>query len=166
MIKELLVSKTRGLNLRNGLKIGAFVLVWMMGLNPSLLLGGVGLEAGWTRGVAVGSDRIAVYGIVTNDTERPVEIVDFAMPGAAHVMLHESVLENGRMRMRHIDGFVVPPQGRTQLEPLGLHLMVMGLDQAPDVGDRLSILAEDAGGNIHELVFTVQSLDSLEFEDN
>ncbi len=44
--------------------------------------------------------------------------------------------------------------------------MVMGLDQAPDVGDRLSILAEDAGGNIHELVFTVQSLDSLEFEDN
>ena len=79
------------------------MLAWLMGLLPLQLFGDIRMEAGWTRGAAVGLDRIAVYGDVINDTEQAVRIVDLTMTGSARVMLHESVLENGRMRMRHVD---------------------------------------------------------------
>jgi periplasmic copper chaperone A len=140
------------------------MLAWLMGLMPLQLFGEIRMEAGWTRGTAVGSDRIAVYGEVINDTEQAVRIVDLAMTGSARVMLHESVLENGRMRMRHVDGLVVAPQSRVRLEPLGLHLMVMGLERPLKVGARMRIVAEDASGGSNELLFKVQSLDSVSFE--
>ncbi|RPG55482.1 MAG: copper chaperone PCu(A)C [Gammaproteobacteria bacterium TMED182] len=140
------------------------MLAWLMGLLPLQLFGDIRMEAGWTRGTAVGSDRIAVYGDVINDTEQAVRIVDLTMTGSARVMLHESVLENGRMRMRHVDGLVVAPQSRMRLEPMGLHLMVMGLERPLEVGALMRIVATDASGGINELLFRVQSLDSVSFE--
>ena len=140
------------------------MLAWLMGLIPLQLFGEIRMEAGWTRGTVAGSDRIAVYGEVINDTERMVRIVDLAMTGSARVMLHESVLENGRMRMRHVDGLVVKPRSRMSLEPLGLHLMVMGLERSLEVGALMRIIAADESGGTNELVFKVQSLDSVSFE--
>ncbi len=140
------------------------MLAWLMGLLPLQLFGDIRMEAGWTRGAAVGSDRIAVYGDVINDTEQAVRIVDLTMTGSARVMLHESVLENGRMRMRHVDALVVAPQSRMRLEPMGLHLMVMGLEGPLEVGALMRIVATDASGGINELRFRVQSLDSVSFE--
>lgn len=150
--------------LGNKRRTNLLMLAWLMGLMPLQLFGEIRMEAGWTRGTAVGSDRIAVYGEVINDTEQAVRIVDLAMTGSARVMLHESVLENGRMRMRHVDGLVVAPQSRVRLEPLGLHLMVMGLERPLKVGARMRIVAEDASGGSNELLFKVQSLDSVSFE--
>ena len=160
----MVVADSRGTGALNRRRIAALCMILMMGRGSFALRADIRMESGWTRSPAVGYDRMAVYGVVINDTDRAVRIVELLMPGAAHVMLHESVLEDGQMRMRHVDAFNIAPRSQIKLIPMGLHLMVMGLEKSLEVGAHHLIHAKDADGEAHELRFKVQSVDSLKFE--
>jgi copper(I)-binding protein len=53
--------------------------------------------------------------------------------------LHETLAENGRMRMQAVDTLSIPAAGEVSLQPGGLHVMLMGLDRTPEAGEVLNL---------------------------
>lgn len=80
----------------------------------------------WARATPPGGQTGAIYGLVANDSARAVEAVEVTTQLAAHTMIHQTVLEDGVMKMRH-GQLKVPAGGSLTLEPGGMHIMLMGL---------------------------------------
>ncbi len=66
---------------------------------------------------------------------------------ANKVQLHQSVMEGGMMKMKHVDGIDIPAKGMATLAPGGFHVMMMGLKKPLMVGHSfpLTLVFEKAG---------------------
>lgn len=83
----------------------------------------------------------AAYLTIENRGDGPDRLVGASFDGAKRVELHESFVdEQGIASMRPVDSVELSPGGEAQLEPGGLHVMLMGLDAPLSVGD--SVLTE------------------------
>ncbi len=74
-------------------------------------------------------------------------LVSASSPAAAIVELHSHVNDNGVMRMRPVTGGIAVPAGGTvELQPGGLHVMLIGLHQPLSEGQtvELELVFEDA----------------------
>ncbi len=82
----------------------------------------------------------AIYFTVTNGTDAEEQLVAASSPAAEAVELHETVDDNGVMRMVHQpEGFTIPPGGTLELMPGGKHVMLIGLDEPLEVGDTVEL---------------------------
>lgn len=134
---------------------------WVVGV---LLLAGVSLGVaadvrlleGWTRSPPPGVNRLAIYGRLVNDGAATVILSELELAGATHVMLHETVMDAGSMRMRHIDPIELSPAETLVMAPQGRHLMVMGLERQPQAGETLRVKATTRRDETY--IFSVQVL--------
>jgi copper(I)-binding protein len=76
-------------------------------------------------------------------------------------MLHETVMDAGQMRMRHIDPIELSPSKALVMAPQGLHLMVMGLARSPQAGETLTIKATTRLDEVHTFLVRVQPITAL-----
>ncbi len=92
----------------------------------------------------------AVYFLLHNPTDEPVTLIGGSTPAAARVEIHETVMQDGVMRMRELaDGLTVAAGETVALEPGGLHVMLIDLVKALEVGDELELtLVFDTGEEI------------------
>lgn len=82
----------------------------------------------------------AIYFTVINGTDAEEQLLAASSPAAEAVELHETVDDNGVMRMMHQpEGFVIPPGGTLELMPGGKHVMLIGLAEPLDVGDTVDL---------------------------
>jgi copper(I)-binding protein len=115
----------------------------LAGLWVSLLL--AALASGCTasdpaRGLEVQEARAvlepptgSVYFKVVNPTAQSDRLLRIETAAAAETMIHESVEENGVMRMvEHPEGFEVPAGGTLDFQPAGRHVMLMDLKVPPE----------------------------------
>ncbi len=66
---------------------------------------------------------------------------------ASTVELHEMVMDGGAMKMRPKDGgFVIPARGTVNLDPGGLHIMLIGLTRDIKAGDTVNAELELSDG--------------------
>lgn len=114
----------------------------------------VRVERAWMRQPAPTSGSAAVYAVVVNETDRPVTIVAATSPRVKTAELHRMSMHDGMMRMRPLEELVVPPRGRADLAPGGVHLMLFGVEGRLAPGDRLPIALKTADGT--ELPATVE----------
>ena len=139
------------------------------GLVGFLLFGVISLNAvaevqlleGWTRSPPPGVDRLAIYGRLVNDGDTPVVLSRLELAGAGQVMLHETVMDAGLMRMRHIDPIELSPSKALVMAPQGPHLMVMGLERSPQAGETLTIKAITQRDETYIFSVRVQPLSAL-----
>jgi len=109
--------------------------------------GGLRIQDAWVRPMAVevgegGSisrANSAVYLMVRNPGSGPDRLLGGETPVAAAVEVHESFLEGDVMRMREVATVEVPPRGELEFKPGGLHIMLLDLRQALNVGDTISL---------------------------
>jgi copper(I)-binding protein len=89
--------------------------------------------------VPPGQPNSAVFLTLTNDSTQSRALVAGASPIAEAVELHKHTHEGGVMRMRPVSRIEVPAQSAVQLQPGGLHVMLIGLkgDLAP--GDQVDL---------------------------
>ena len=61
--------------------------------------------------------------------------------------LHETVLQDGVMKMQHVDALDIPANGQLRMKPGGYHIMLMGLAKPLKEGDEieLTLIFEKAG---------------------
>ena len=92
----------------------------------------------------------AVYLTVLNGLDQAVQLLSASSPAADVVELHETVEENGVMRMMpRPEGFTVPAGGSVELKPGGKHVMLIGLAQPLNTGDTVDLqLTFDNGATI------------------
>jgi copper(I)-binding protein len=97
--------------------------------NPS----GIAVENAWSR-AAPGGRTAAVYLTIT-DNGASDRLVSVSTPIAETAEIHESVAENGIMKMRPTGPLPVMPGKPLTLAPGHYHVMLMGLKRPTSEGD-------------------------------
>ena len=87
---------------------------------------GLQISEAWSRATVEGRMG-AVYATIENTSEHPIRIEGIKTSVAMMAQVHESYLDNGMMRMRHIEQFTIPAGEVQKLAPGGLHIMLMRL---------------------------------------
>jgi periplasmic copper chaperone A len=84
--------------------------------------------------------RTAVYLTIRNDGAEADRLLRGESPVAAAVEIHRTAIEDGIARMRPIDAVTIPARGTAQMRPGADHLMLLGLTQRLEIGDRVPLL--------------------------
>jgi copper(I)-binding protein len=124
--------------------IWQLLLIWVAGAcnaaEPTLSPGQLSVIDAVAYPAPLAGGNGAVYFTIYNGTEREQRLVTATSPTAQTIELHESIDDNGVMRMiHHPDGFAIPVGADLTLEPGGKHLMLVGLAAPLEVGDTISV---------------------------
>ena len=119
---------------------GAAILVgWLATASPAVGSGPLFVDGAWAR-ASIGNAKVsAVYLEIDNRGEEADRLVGAAVARAGHTMIHRSVVEDGIMKMRHVDAIDIPSGASVRLEPGGLHLMLMEVSSPLEPGERISV---------------------------
>lgn len=112
----------------------------------------VTLSDAWIKSADAG-EMTGAFGALQNTTSTDVTVVSVRSAGGTMIELHETVPnESGQMVMREVEGgFVIPANGRFDLEPGGNHIMLMDLPEALTAGEELRLTLEFADGSTSEV---------------
>lgn len=99
----------------------------------------------WIR-VLPGGAPAGGYFILHNGAKQPVVLVNAKSAVFGHVMMHKTTEEAGLSRMLPVERVEVPAGGKLAFAPAGFHLMLMRPNRKVEVGDRIKITLEFAGG--------------------
>ncbi len=100
------------------------------------------VEKVWSRAAAEG--RVGVLYLTVTDEGQPDRLVGVATPVAAKAELHESLSENGVMKMRPVESIEIGSGQTLALKPGGYHVMLLGLRQALKEGDSFPVTVQFA----------------------
>lgn len=101
--------------------------------------GDLELAGAWLREPPPGRAMLAIYLEARNAGARPLTVAGVRVDGAASAGLHESVQENGMVRMRDVGAITIAPGETLRFVPGGLHVMVYGRAAAPRVGEQVGV---------------------------
>jgi periplasmic copper chaperone A len=102
-------------------------------------LGLLEVDTPWAR-ATIGTARPgAAYVTFRNTGDQLEELVDISTPAAAHPEVHEMEEEGGVMKMRPAGPLEIPPGEEVRLEPGGMHIMLMQLQQPLEEGESIPI---------------------------
>lgn len=137
---------------RNALAALALLLAGTLQAAP-----GITVEDPWTRATAPGQ---AVAGgfmtLVNGGTDD--RLLRASSPVAKEVQIHNTSMDGGVMRMRHLpDGVAVPAGARVEFKPRALHLMFMELKAPIAVGSTVPVTLEFERAGKVEATFRVQA---------
>ncbi|NPA54373.1 MAG: copper chaperone PCu(A)C [Aquificae bacterium] len=93
----------------------------------------------WIRAVPPNSKNTALFMIIENKGNKEDELISVKTDIAKMSMIHETVNENGIMKMKHIETLKIPPKSKIELKPGGLHIMLMGLKRPLKVGEKVKV---------------------------
>lgn len=116
----------------------------------------------WSRGLPVSKARLtakdtwaktanrgmtAVFGVISNPTNRPIRVIAATTP-ISPTQLHYVVKDDGQMVMKETSrGFVIPARGSLQLKPGGDHIMLMKVSKPVKAGTQVPVtLITSTGG--------------------
>ncbi len=110
---------------------------------------GLVVENGYARANGASAKAGAAFMVIKNHTDDADRLIAASTSSARKAELHTHIMDaNGVMMMREVEaGFEVPAHSATTLARGGNHIMMMGLTQAMNQGDvvTLSLTFENAG---------------------
>lgn len=124
--------------------------------------GEVVVESAWSRATVPGATTGVIYATLANQGPDAVTITGAASESARMVMIHETTMVDGVMKMRHRDEIVVPPGGRLEMAPGGVHIMLMGLKNRLQQGETVTAQIIVGEGQKINLSATIGSIGQLE----
>jgi copper(I)-binding protein len=91
----------------------------------------------WAK--AADQGMTAVFGVISNPTNRPIRVIAATSPFSP-TQLHEVVMADGAMKMQEMPrGFVIPARGQLELKPGGDHIMLMKLSRPIKAGTKVPV---------------------------
>ena len=109
-------------------------------------VGELTVETPWSR--ATSARAGGVFMMIHNGGHHGDRLIGAESDLAGRVEVHMTIMEDGVMRMRHMeDGIEVPAGGMAELKPGGFHVMLMGLTQPLAEGESfpLTLIFDEAG---------------------
>lgn len=121
-----------------------------------VILGKLELSSGWARPGAEGQSS-GVYLTIHNGTASNDTLLDLSSEVANAVEIHESIEnDDGTTSMRPAGKQVIRDGNKLELEPGGIHIMLMDLKRELAVGDSLSVSLEFARVGTKKITVPVQ----------
>lgn len=101
----------------------------------------------WARATIGQVETGAAYLTVINHGAAGDRLLAVSTPVAAKAQLHSNVMDDGVMKMRHIEAIDIEAKASTALEPGGFHVMMMGVKSPLKEGDAfpMTLTFETAG---------------------
>lgn len=94
----------------------------------------------WTRATAPGAPVGGGFVIVRNDGDKADALLGGEADFATRVEIHQSVTDDGLMKMRKLESGLEIPAGETvTLQPGGYHIMIVGLSQRLVEGEQVPV---------------------------
>ena len=93
---------------------------------------------------------------VHNAQTKPVSIIAIRSDAFASVEIHQTITQDGMMRMEPVPTLKIEPDSTVQLVPGGLHLMMMNPTNPTKPGDSLKIVIELDDGSTQDLNMLVK----------
>jgi periplasmic copper chaperone A len=124
--------------------------------NATFALGDLVVESPWAR-ESVTRTGVA-YLTVRNGGDQDDRLVGVSSEVADKAELHSSVMQDGVMKMRAVEGLDVPAHGEAVLEPGGLHIMLIGLKAPLEEGKSFALTLEFENAGEIEVTTTVEDI--------
>jgi hypothetical protein len=125
-------------------------------LLPSIALAELEISNAWIKNLPATVPVRAGYMSLYNPDSREISILSLSSEKFASVQIHQTIEEDGIMRMEHVPVLVIAPGVRLNLEPGGFHLMMMQPQEPTEPGDRIEIRIEFDDGSELSLMMTVR----------
>jgi len=107
---------------------------------------GLSVTQAWVKAPMPGMMMTAAYFELTNEGVEPITLIGVKTSFSKVSELHDMVMEEGVMQMRHADaGWVIKAGAQLSLTPGGKHAMLMGLHENLKVGQEVMIELNFAG---------------------
>ncbi|RVV99583.1 copper chaperone PCu(A)C [Mesobaculum littorinae] len=111
----------------------------------------------WITEPAPMARALAAYMTLDNAGDAAVTVTGFDAPGFAGVDLHESREVDGVTTMAPVESLEVPAGGTVVLAPGGYHVMLMGPDEMPSLGDDVPLTLTLGDGTSLEVMADVRA---------
>jgi len=134
--------------------------------DPTPHVSGVMVEHGWSRPTPPGAVVGVGYMVIHNHTDAAVRLTGATSEVATQVSMHETVADNGMMRMKPLpDGLSIDSGQSVEFKPLSYHLMLEGLKQPLKVGQKIPVTLNFERIPAQNAVLDVRSLDDAGEDD-
>ncbi len=99
------------------------------------------IENPWARSSPRMAETGVVYMVIRNKGSAPDVLIGASTDIAEAIEIHESIMENGVMKMQPVPGqrLEIPAQGAVELKPGGYHLMLLKLKQPLQEGQTITV---------------------------
>ncbi len=114
-------------------------LLLLLGSTPSHANDKLEASYAWVRPTIGDSKTTALYLNLNNYGDSGDALVGVSTPVAANCQVHQSIAENGIVRMMKLPELPLPPVTVVVLEPKSTHIMVMGLTKPLRLGDLIPV---------------------------
>lgn len=146
---------------RNGLLFQLALLVLLAGSALAAPRASLRIEQAWARATPPVA-RVAVgYLVIVNTGDTPDRLLRIDTPIAQRVEMHRSLMVNGMMQMRPIEGgAVVPAHGRLLFAPGGNHLMLINPAHPLVAGETFEATLVFERSGSRKVMFQVRAMDA------
>lgn len=115
----------------------------------------------WLRQPVGNRKTTAVFAVVENKSAEARAVVGGTTDAAEKLELHEMKMDGAMMRMSPVKEIRVPANGKTELKPGGLHIMLFGLKAQPKVGDTVNLSLRLDDGTTVVVAAQVRKMDGM-----
>ena len=116
------------------------------------------IESGYARATPPKAVNSAVFGVLKNAGDKPLVLVKAQSKVAKTVELHTAVHEDGMMKMRQISNMTIPAHGELNLQPGGLHIMLLDVQSALKEGEIVNVVLSTEQGESIDISVPVKKV--------
>ncbi|MGD8587206.1 MAG: copper chaperone PCu(A)C [Chromatiales bacterium] len=116
------------------------------------------VQAPYVRAVPPGVPNSASYMVLLNNDNRDHALVGMESPVAKVLELHAHTMQDGMMQMRRVGKIELPAGATIGLQPGGLHVMLIGLQQKLVPGEEVPITLLFEDGSKQQIDVPVRKL--------
>lgn len=146
-----------------------FSVALFVSMLPAAVLAGtaaetVQVEGAYVRAVPPGQPNTAAFMSLTNTDDSDHAVIAAHSDAAEAVELHTHMHDNGVMRMRKIERIEIGAGAMQVLEPGGLHIMLIGLQEPLQPDDTVTLTLEFDDGSSVDVQAPVRPIEGMTHE--
>jgi copper(I)-binding protein len=126
--------------------IGLLIIVWSVFGCNEMSVSSVQVKNAWVREPPGGHPITGAYMEIVNRSSVICEIIGVSSEKVGRVEIHSMEYDDEMMRMRKVDSLMLRPEEEINLQPGGLHLMLMDIADVLKAGDSLPLMLHFSDG--------------------
>lgn len=119
-------------------------------------VGSIKIDHPWSRATVAGIPNGAAYFVLENNGDADDRLLSASSSVAKTVELHTHIKDGEVMRMRQVENIEIPAGQTVALQPGGLHVMLLGLNEPLADGTQFSMTLEFEQAGTVEVDVVVQ----------
>ena len=123
---------------------------------PGSALAELDIRDAWIKNLPPTTPVRAGYMTIYNAQTHALSVIAIRSDAFASVEIHQTISQDGMMRMEPVPVLKIEPHATVQLAPGGLHLMMMNPTEPTKPGEVLEIVIELDDGSMQSLNMTVK----------